>query len=629
MKTSTNITLPKDQTPIFPDKCIVCHAKPTSTTKAFKSSTNAWLAFIFPPVQLFDWMSVKVPICRSCKFRFHFQDWGREVAFWVYLIIVFIWLIPNLDGWSQITKLFIIGSIILIAIIPYMLLDHFWPRILSFESSEDAVTYEFASNIYASEFEKSNLEIDIPHNEAPSFWDVVRHPELMPKLPDIRKNISDKVALLVNSPDEIAKLVDLYVFENDGSISDWQNKQILNDLDALAHPRALEILKDKSLHEKLVVMAGTDQSKTPISRLCELFDKNAPPPREATHLLLPFITSENYAIRRSIALIIGSIGSEEDLAILNQLLNDKDENVRSFVFIGLLRAINGKRISPITAEKLFDLIAMNWSSKTSFYENEKIPKVLLGLNREKGIKLLLSSSIFTAKFNSLQYVLAAFNELAIKIPREQLLQLISDIEKETLEYPLDYLLSEALKLLGTYQEEDDLHLFEIYLEHPNEKITNGAIEGLYKFHQFYDKIRNHWDARDSFGWEGITTAERYLCALDALKGEVSNGGFAQYYFNSASDQWKTALSGLHAIHAIEYYQIMEETVTKFPNNTPNPNRESRSTQLSKITLKKEDPFADQDSAWYALTNRKINLLTFKYNLANTKDRSKTITNNNN
>src|ERR1700753_1886596 len=100
MPLSTDLTLPKEQKPIFPDKCIVCHAKPDSTIKIAQNSQNPWLGFFAPIVMLFGWSRVEIPMSRRCKTRFLFQRWGRQLICWALVLIVIWWLMPHFKDWT-------------------------------------------------------------------------------------------------------------------------------------------------------------------------------------------------------------------------------------------------------------------------------------------------------------------------------------------------------------------------------------------------------------------------------------------------------------------------------------------------------------------------------------------------
>ncbi len=156
MSLSTDITLPKDTKPVFPDKCIVCHAKPDSTLRIAHNSQNPIVAFFVPLLTLFGWSRVEVPICRSCKLRFRFQRWGREIVCWTLIIVLIWWLMPHFKDWSGLTRNLVVGALALAALAAFVLAETIWPRIFDTTAHGQSVDYEFASAEYAAEFEALN-----------------------------------------------------------------------------------------------------------------------------------------------------------------------------------------------------------------------------------------------------------------------------------------------------------------------------------------------------------------------------------------------------------------------------------------------------------------------------------------
>src|SRR5690606_14789899 len=53
------------------------------------------------------------------------------------------------------------------------------------------------------------------------------------------------------------------------------------------------------------------------------------------------------------------------------------------------------------------------------------------------------------------------------------------------------------------------------------------------------------------GFEGLSEAEKKYFAVCCLSGEVYNGGFHQFFFNSAGAYYKYVLSGLEEMGASE------------------------------------------------------------------------------
>jgi hypothetical protein len=153
MPLSTDITLPKDQTPVFPDKCIVCHApRPGSAIHIAQNSTNALLSLLLPIATLFGWSRVRIPICQSCKPKFRLQRWGREVICWTLAGILIWWLYPHFKDWTRLTQMLAVVGVLTVGLAPVIFAEVAWPRFFDTTASGDTVDYEFASAAYAEEF---------------------------------------------------------------------------------------------------------------------------------------------------------------------------------------------------------------------------------------------------------------------------------------------------------------------------------------------------------------------------------------------------------------------------------------------------------------------------------------------
>jgi hypothetical protein len=244
----------------------------------------------------------------------------------------------------------------------------------------------------------------------------------------------------------------------------------------------------------------------------------------------------------------------------------------------------------------------------------------LNLDHDRAIERLLSGDLFTVQFDSVWRILEAFNKSNVKIPRERILSIIAAASQEPLEFPLAYVLREALPLLAMHRHEADLALFERLVDHDNKDVSRGATKALYRYHRFAERIRKPWDVVAQDGWDILTSAEKHICAIETLDGEVRNGGFAQYFFNSSGDLWQDAHSGLAAIGAKQRHELMSASIGRFGHSQPSADRGIRVRQLSEIVRDKEDPFHELDQAWYAIKDENLDRLIFKYNMAHLEGR---------
>jgi hypothetical protein len=156
MKTAIDVTLKEYHKAIFPPQCVVCHCKTKTTTKVAHNSANPLLVVFIPIFAFFVWSKVTIPVCKSCKPKFLFQRWGRELTLIALIIVGAVFLWPHFSDMNALArKLSMFGSLIVLAI-PYILFEVFWPRVFNTTARGEKIDYEFTSKSYAVEFYKKN-----------------------------------------------------------------------------------------------------------------------------------------------------------------------------------------------------------------------------------------------------------------------------------------------------------------------------------------------------------------------------------------------------------------------------------------------------------------------------------------
>lgn len=162
MPLATRIKLSSAVKPTFPNLCIVCHTPPDSTITVLQNSSNWLWAILFPilaPIfALTGWSRVQVPICRKCKLMFRAQAWSRRLLI-LALLVLAIWLTPEfamID--SRFLKRLAGLAFCAVMILPYLILEIFFPRYFTTQASRDAVDYEFESSDYADAFYALNAD---------------------------------------------------------------------------------------------------------------------------------------------------------------------------------------------------------------------------------------------------------------------------------------------------------------------------------------------------------------------------------------------------------------------------------------------------------------------------------------
>ena len=87
-------------------------------------------------------------------------------------------------------------------------------------------------------------------------------------------------------------------------------------------------------------------------------------------------------------------------------------------------------------------------------------------------------------------------------------------------------------------------------------------------------------------------AERMVFAFTWMAREAHNGGFHQFFFNSAGDYWRDVLEGLVAIGDKEGLGRYREILSIFPEAAPAQERLARLEQLNALEEDDEEKVSD-------------------------------------
>lgn len=104
------------------------------------------------------------------------------------------------------------------------------------------------------------------------------------------------------------------------------------------------------------------------------------------------------------------------------------------------------------------------------------------------------------------------------------------------------------------------------------------------------------------GYDSLTEAEKTFNVVYWLEAEVNNGGFDQYFFNSAGDYAQDTVTALQRIGAHHTSEILLAAMGLFPGSTPSQDHCKRQEQL--LSLREQDGVAMQglDQEFYAYTD---------------------------
>lgn len=138
---------------------------------------------------------------------------------------------------------------------------------------------------------------------------------------------------------------------------------------------------------------------------------------------------------------------------------------------------------------------------------------------------------------------------------------------------------------------DQMRTFDI--DNPGDGTQRVALYKL--FAQVIDSIHDELDAisGDSFAVDLIAAPRRIVFTVYWFESEINNGGFDQWYLNSAGDTAADAADALRLLGIDSLAKLVERANTVFPDQPPR----DRATRLSQM-----DDISESDSdLWDALS----------------------------
>ncbi|WP_048690036.1 DMP19 family protein [Catenovulum maritimum] len=103
------------------------------------------------------------------------------------------------------------------------------------------------------------------------------------------------------------------------------------------------------------------------------------------------------------------------------------------------------------------------------------------------------------------------------------------------------------------------------------------------------------------GFDALNDKEKAIYSIWWLEAEVNNGGFHQYFWNSAGDNANLALLSLNKIGAIKTAELLKQAIEiAFSGSLPLI-REDRQNQLEVDEYTKIEALGDLDDSFYEYT----------------------------
>jgi hypothetical protein len=116
--------------------------------------------------------------------------------------------------------------------------------------------------------------------------------------------------------------------------------------------------------------------------------------------------------------------------------------------------------------------------------------------------------------------------------------------------------------------------------------------------QFAIALSNHvYSRQGGEGLTGLTEAEQTVFCIDGVEREVNNGGFSQFFYNSAGEYARETVDALRRIGATATADLVVRAMEPFGKAGPSREWEERRDQLERIGDAAEGIWQELDDAF--------------------------------
>jgi hypothetical protein len=164
MALSTDVRLPKSQTPKFPNKCVVCGQESPDGNVTVSTRAIGWWTWI-------HWLpgskySVQVPACSWCGQRLRRQHWFRWLTVAALVFAAIFTIAPFFEDLPRALRRWTVMGAVIVVLLPWFLWETFFPPPIDLTAYSDSVDYEFRDPAYAEEFAALNeMKTDVSEDD--------------------------------------------------------------------------------------------------------------------------------------------------------------------------------------------------------------------------------------------------------------------------------------------------------------------------------------------------------------------------------------------------------------------------------------------------------------------------------
>lgn len=357
--------------------------------------------------------------------------------------------------------------------------------------------------------------------------------------------------------------------------------------------------------EPLLVRA-LDDPRCDASRVSEVLGPDTPfmtVTRTLAHIgsvaviarLLPWTESDEKRKREHACLCIAHVGAPESVDPTRGALGSARESDRTYAIMGVCWAVESNNVTPQFREAVFEALAPFAAGEVAFatFGDRDASRAIMQLDPDRAATLFLSARCLRPDNRFLAQVLAELNQKGAPIPESALQPLLSRAKAEA-KYPWTYVHAECLTALARMNAENARREIDDALRSGEDRVRAGAIGALRTLLKLPDPYA-------LCGLERVSDRPapvRHVIAALAFQAEVNNGGVSQYFFNSAGDDWATAMESFRAMGAVRCADILDRAVKFLGKSGSSSDRDTRIAAYAKLSDDKEKFLDDLSSEFF-------------------------------
>jgi HEAT repeat protein len=326
-------------------------------------------------------------------------------------------------------------------------------------------------------------------------------------------------------------------------------------------------------------------------------------PDEVVSAATPLVRSDSSTIRKIAAIHLASLGRVDTVPILAQLLNDPDGYVRSYVKIGVQRAILGGRCGESFRCSMYDLFLAQCDQEWEGNVNDAA-RAVVELDPRRAAEDFATEEWVSSLNRNVHRILEASNEAGISLPGALLRRLLDHSLPLAVGqkcYPHQNVVAATLEALARTEGEQVKPLLQSMLTSEQDVIQESAARGLAKIAGIDDPIGFVYKRAASVGNDRLTHPQRIVYFALGFDAEVCNGGIMQFFGNSSGDCAADTLEALRVLGHAEAFRALDVAMNLVGPLAREADREMRLAAFEGRFDELQAGFAPLESAYYRTT----------------------------